>query len=155
MAICGITKLFVGDLIETGESSVSSHPPHDRLFVGDLIETGACPTSSHSPHDRQALQSSHASSPLRCQAQQTSCSVCETCKALESAICHEHQHTARQHFLIRAYMMRLPVGAARELAAAEGDAGPLQPHHVHAAYQRLDKQGAIPGQRKRRRPLCR
>ncbi len=45
------------------------------------------------------------------------------------------------------------LGAAREIAAAEGDVGPLQPHHVHAAYQRLDKQGVIPGQKRKRRAL--
>ena len=32
--------------------------------------------------------------------------------------------------------------------------GPLQPHHVHAAYQRLDKQGVIPGHRKKRQALA-
>ncbi|CAL5225141.1 g7921 [Coccomyxa viridis] len=45
------------------------------------------------------------------------------------------------------------VETAREIAAAEGDVGPLQPHHVHAAYQRLDKQGVIPGQKRKRRAL--
>lgn len=47
----------------------------------------------------------------------------------------------------------LPAAAAREIAAAEGDKGPLQPHHVHAAYQRLDRQGVIPGQKRKQRPL--
>ena len=37
-----------------------------------------------------------------------------------------------------------PVLAAREIAEQRGEQGPLRVHHVHEAYQQLDREGRIP-----------
>lgn len=34
--------------------------------------------------------------------------------------------------------------AAREIAEQRGEHGPLRVHHVHEAYQQLDREGRIP-----------
>lgn len=34
--------------------------------------------------------------------------------------------------------------AAREIAEQQGEQGPLRVHHVHEAYQQLDREGRIP-----------